>query len=136
VRAAVLLSAPPFYGEREPSRILGPVQVPTLHVTATGDIIRIPGFYSGAEDRIAVFNAIGSRHKALAVFEGGSHSMFTDRSGTGGVELNPRVKLATKELSLAFMQTRLGVGSPLALSLWVERYRAIIAKHDGAFGVV
>ena len=60
--------------------------------------------------------------------------MFTDRPGTGGMELNLRVKLATKELSLAFMQTRLGIGSPLALSLWVERYRAIIAKHDGAFG--
>ncbi len=133
--AAVLLSTPPFYGEREPQRILGSVHVPTLHVTATGDIIRIPGYWSGAEDRIAVFDAIGSKHKALAVFEGGSHSMFTDRPGTGGTELNPRVKLATKELSLAFMQTRLGIGSPLALSLWVERHRAIIAKHDGAFGV-
>jgi pimeloyl-ACP methyl ester carboxylesterase len=134
VRAAVLLSAPPFYGEREPSRILGPVQVPTLHVTATGDIIRIPGYYSGAEDRIAVFNAIGSQHKALAVFEGGSHSMFTDRPGTGGAELNPRVKLATKELSLAFVQASFGSGKPLALSQWALRYREIIAKHDGAFG--
>jgi hypothetical protein len=32
--------------------------VPTLHVTATEDIIRIPGYYSGAEDRIAVFEAM------------------------------------------------------------------------------
>jgi pimeloyl-ACP methyl ester carboxylesterase len=134
VRAAVLLSAPPFYGEREPSRILGPVHVPTLHVTATGDVIRIPGYYSGAEDRIAVFNAIGSRHKALAVFEGGSHSMFTDRPGTGGAELNPRVKLATKELSLAFLQASFGTGSPLALARWALRYREIVAKHDGVFG--
>jgi pimeloyl-ACP methyl ester carboxylesterase len=134
VRAAVLLSAPPFYGEREPSRILEPVRVPTLHVTATGDVIRIPGYYSGAEDRIAVFDAIGSKHKALAVFEGGSHSMFTDRPGTGGAELNPRVKLATKELSLAFLQASFGNGKPLALSQWVLRYREIIAKHDGAFG--
>ena len=70
--AAVVLSAPPFYGEREPARILGPVQLPTLHITATGDVIRIPGYWSGAEDRIAVFEAIGSKHKALAVFEGGS----------------------------------------------------------------
>jgi pimeloyl-ACP methyl ester carboxylesterase len=134
LRAAIVLSAPPFYGEADASRILGAVTLPTLHVTATGDIIRIPGYYSGAEDRIAVFNAIGSQHKALAVFEGGSHSMFTDRPGTGGAELNPRVKLATKELSLAFLQASFGNGSPLALTQWVGRYREIIAKHDGAFG--
>ena len=110
-------------------RILGPVQLPTLHVTATGDVIRIPGYWSGAEDRIAVYEAIGSKHKGLAVFEGGSHSMFTDRAGTGGVELNPRVKQATKELSLAFVDTRVGRGGASAMKQWVERYRAILARH-------
>jgi dienelactone hydrolase len=134
LRAAIVLSAPPFYGESDPASILGPVKLPTLHVTATGDVIRIPGYYSGADDRIAVFEAIGSKRKALAVFEGGSHSMFTDRPGTGGAELNPRVKLATKELSLAFLQASFGAGSPSALSQWALRYREIIAKHDGAFG--
>jgi pimeloyl-ACP methyl ester carboxylesterase len=134
LRAAIMLSAPPFYGESDPTSILGPVKLPTLHITATGDVIRIPGYYSGADDRIAVFEAIGSQRKALAVFEGGSHSMFTDRPGTGGAELNPRVKLATKELSLAFLQASFGTGSPLALSQWALRYREIIAKHDGAFG--
>ncbi len=133
--AAMVLSAPPFYGEGEPARILGSVQLPTLHVTATGDIIRIPGYYSGAQDRIAVFEAVGSRHKALAVFEGGSHSMFTDRPGTGGTELNPRVKQATKELSLAFLQATFGQAGARALAQWVERHRAILAKHDGAFGL-
>ncbi len=131
--AAVVLSAPPFYGEREPARILGPVQLPTLHITATGDVIRIPGYWSGAEDRIAVFEAIGSKHKALAVFEGGSHSMFTDRPGTGGTELNPRVKVATKELSLAFLQNNFGQGRPSAMAQCVERHRQIIAKVDGVF---
>jgi len=29
--------------------------VPTLHVTATEDVIRVSGTYSGASDRIAVF---------------------------------------------------------------------------------
>jgi len=133
LRAAIVLSAPPFYGEREPARILGPVKLPTLHVTATGDVIRIPGYWSGAEDRIAVFDAIGSTSKALAVFEGGSHSMFTDRPGTGGAELNPRVKVATKELSLSFLQAVFGRGSPRALDDWVDRHREILAKHDGAF---
>jgi dienelactone hydrolase len=129
--AAIVLSAPPFYGEGDPARILGAVQLPTLHVTATGDIIRIPGYYSGADDRIAVFEAVGGRHKALAVFGGGSHSMFTDRAGTGGNELNPRVKQATKELSLAFVQSTFGQGSPRALAQWVERHRAILARHEG-----
>jgi dienelactone hydrolase len=133
LRAAVVLSAPPFYGEREPARILGPVKLPTLHITATGDVIRIPGYWSGAEDRIAVFDAIGSKHKALAVFEGGSHSMFTDRPGTGGTELNPRVKVATKELSLAFLQDNFGQGSRRAMAQCVDRHREIIAKYDGVF---
>ncbi|MFM8510593.1 MAG: hypothetical protein ACKOCU_09800 [Betaproteobacteria bacterium] len=54
--------------------------MPTLHITATDDIIRIPGYYSGMGDRLAVFEATGSARKWLAVFEGGSHSMFTDRA--------------------------------------------------------
>jgi dienelactone hydrolase len=127
--AAIVLSAPPFYGEAEPVSILGPVQVPTLHVTATGDIIRIPGYYSGAEDRIAVFEACGGKRKALAVYEGGSHSMFTDRPGTGGAELNPRVKRATQELSLAFLQSQFGHGQAGAMAQWLERHRAIVARH-------
>jgi pimeloyl-ACP methyl ester carboxylesterase len=130
-----VLSAPPFYGEAELARILAPVTVPTLHITATGDIIRIPGYYSGADDRIAVFDAVGSRHKTLAVFDGGSHSMFTDRAGTGGSELNPRVKAATKELSLAFLDGLFGRdnAAPLALSLsqWAERHRPILARFVG-----
>ena len=106
IKAAIILSAPPFYGETDPAKILANVTVPTLHVTATDDIIRIPGYYSGADDRVAVFDATGSPRKALAVFAGGSHSMFTDRSGTGGVALNPQVKEATRALSLAFLKRR------------------------------
>ena len=83
LQAAIVLSAPPFYGEPDPATILAPVTVPTLHVTATGDVIRIPGYYSGAEDRVAVFAATGSAAKALAVFDGGSHSMFTDLPAPG-----------------------------------------------------
>ena len=61
IKAAIVLSAPPFYGETSPQQILGPIRVPSLHVTATEDVIRIPGYYSGAEDRVAVFDATGSR---------------------------------------------------------------------------
>ena len=44
IKAAIVLSAPPFYGEAAPQHILGGIRVPSLHVTATEDIIRIPGY--------------------------------------------------------------------------------------------
>ena len=39
IKAAMLLSAPPFYGYGNPAAILGAVALPTLHITATGDEI-------------------------------------------------------------------------------------------------
>ncbi|MEF8751822.1 MAG: acetylhydrolase [Candidatus Accumulibacter necessarius] len=128
LKAAMLLSAPPFYGETDVARILSGISVPTLHITATEDIIRIPGYYSGAEDRIAVFEAMPGARKVLAVFEGGSHSMFTDRAATGGVTLNPLVKAATRELSLAFWQKVFG-GGDAALRDWPERHNGIVARY-------
>ena len=69
----------------------------------------------------AVFDAVGSPQKTLAVFAGGSHSMFTDRRTTGGETLNPRVKTATKELSLAFLRSVLE-GEHEALDSWPRRF--------------
>jgi len=89
LKAAMLLSAPPFYGETDVARILSGISVPTLHITATEDIIRIPGYYSGADDRIAVFEAIPGGRKVLAVFEGGSHSMFTPAPRTASPSSRP-----------------------------------------------
>jgi dienelactone hydrolase len=129
-KAAIVISAPPFYGEGNPSVILGPISVPSLHVTATEDVIRIPGYYSGADDRVAVFDAIGSMRKWLAVFEGGSHSMFTDRSGTGGAVLNPQVKAATQDLSVAFLR-KVFAGDDSALAGWPLRHNAIVARVAG-----
>jgi dienelactone hydrolase len=129
VKAAVIISAPPFYGEREPAKILRHVTVPTLHITATEDVIRIPGYVSGAEDRFAVFDAVGSARKALAVFTGGSHSMFTDRAGTGGALLNPQVKAATKALSLAFLR-HVFDGDGDDLQRWGEQHKDIVARYD------
>jgi predicted dienelactone hydrolase len=133
IAAAILLSAPPFYGESALSTILRPVTLPTLHVTATGDDIRLPGYYSSVGDRIAVFDATGSERKVLAVFQGGSHSIFTDRPGTGGVELNPRVKRATQDLSAAFLASVFD-GRDEALRTWPERHREIVARFDGRPG--
>jgi dienelactone hydrolase len=81
------------------------VRVPTLHITSMADDIRIPGYYSGVDDRTAVFASTGSARKALAVFKDGSHSMFTDRLGTGGAQWNPQVKAATRELALGFLRS-------------------------------
>jgi len=128
IKAAIILSAPPFYGETDPAKILANVTVPTLHVTATDDIIRIPGYYSGADDRVAVFDATGSARKALAVFAGGSHSMFTDRSGTGGMALNPKVKEATRALSLAFLKDVFD-GEDRGLRQWPTQFAGIVARY-------
>jgi dienelactone hydrolase len=129
VKAAIVISAPPFYGEGEPARILRGVTVPSLHVTCTDDVIRIPGYYSGLQDRLDVFDAVASPRKWLAVYEGGSHSMFTDRGGTGGA-LNPQAKVATRELALAFVQ---GVfdGNEAGIRLWPSRYASILARFSG-----
>ena len=127
LRAAIVISAPPFYGESSLEPILGPVRLPSLHISATEDIIRIPGYYSGPEDRVAVFDAIGSPRKALAMFNGGSHSMFTDRAGTGGLVLNGQVKTATKELGTAFLRQVLE-GDDTALRTWPQRHAALLAR--------
>jgi predicted dienelactone hydrolase len=129
--AAVIISAPPFYGESDLRAILGAVAVPTLHVTATEDVIQIPGLHSGVADRIAVYDAVADPRKALVVFQGGSHSIFTDRAGTGGFSLNPQVKAATSELALAFLQ-RTFEGDATGLQRWGRAWRPIVARVAGA----
>jgi predicted dienelactone hydrolase len=131
VSAAILISAPPFYGEASMRQILAPVQIPSLHITATEDIIRVPGYYSGAEDRLAVFEAVGGSRKMLAVFTGGSHSMFTDRTSPGGDLLNAQVKTATRELTSAFLNRVLGGGDDSSLRDWPQRYAAIVTRFSG-----
>jgi predicted dienelactone hydrolase len=102
IRAAILMSAPPFYGEADFGPILREVGIPTLHLTTTEDVIRVPGFHSPPADRLRVFDATGSSLKVLAVFEGGSHSVFMDRRGSG--ETPQQIRAATRELSVAFLR--------------------------------
>jgi hypothetical protein len=105
---AVVISAPPFHGEPDPEVVVRPIGIPTLHITAKGDEIQIPGYLSGYEDRLRIFAATGSARKALVAFRDGSHSMFTDRLDAGGRDLNPLVKAATVDLTLAFFEEVLG----------------------------
>lgn len=127
IKAAMLLSAPPFYGYGNPAAILGAIALPTLHITATGDDINVPGYGSGIEDRLNVFNAMGDVRKTLVVFTGGSHSIFTDRALTGGAELNPKIKAATQELSLAFLK-QIFNDDTAALAAWQPKYADLLAR--------
>jgi len=127
VTGAVLISAPPFHGEGAPEPILASLRAPTLHVTATEDIIRVPGFFSDLDDRLAIFRATAGADKTLAVYTGGSHSMFTDRLGPGGEALNRAVKLATRELALGFAE-RVLRGRTLQLDGWADRHTTILSR--------
>ncbi len=130
LRAAIVISAPPFYGESSPERILAGVDLPSLHITGTEDVIRIPGYFSDAADRVAVFNGVGDARKTLAVFAGGSHSMFTDRTSPGGVQLNAQVKFATQALTTAFLRS-VAMGDDSSLQAWPQRHGAILARFVG-----
>jgi predicted dienelactone hydrolase len=127
IAAAIVISAPRFYGQKSVESILQPIHIPTLHITATEDNIQIPGYFSGYPDRLAIFEAIGSTHKSLAVFDGGSHSMFTDRTLTGGAVLNQQVKEATQEISLGFMAQSL-LNQASDIENWAIRHEAILSK--------
>jgi hypothetical protein len=129
IRAAMVISAPPFYGESDLGPILSKVTVPSLHVTATEDVIRIPGYFSGAEDRVKVFDATGSSRKWLAVYAGGSHSMFNDYERRGGSGQRPRVQQATQSLVLAFLRDVLD-GEGGALSAWPRQHTELLARFS------
>lgn len=127
--AAVVISAPPFHGEPDSDSIVRPIAIPTLHITATGDDIRVPGYASGYEDRVQIFTATGGRQKALVAFRDGSHSMFTDRLASGGHELNRQVKRATVDLTLAFFEEVLG-GAHGTLARRSAGYDELLARLE------
>jgi hypothetical protein len=54
--------------------------------------------------------------------------MFTDRAGTGGATLNPQVKEATRELSLAFLNN-VFKGEEAALASWPTHFAGIVARY-------
>ena len=132
VKALILISAPPFTGEGDMGKILSPIKVPTLHVTGTDDVIRVPGYYSDLADRVAVFDAVASPSKLLTVFKGATHSIFTDRASPAGFELNSVVKKATRELSGLFLKTVLGGAPGKAVDEWVASQRALLDRSAGS----
>jgi len=132
IKAAILISAPPFYGKGNVKNILADITIPSLHITSTKDDINIPGYGSGVEDRIKVFNAMALQTQAeknLLVFKDGSHSIFTDRMNTGGEELNPKVKLATRSAIRVFLD-HLRAKSAFNLKNWQQEYSALLAQFE------
>jgi dienelactone hydrolase len=132
IRAAILISAPPFYGMRNSRAILQDIAIPTLHITSTDDDITIPGYRSGVDDRIDVFQSTAEKSRApklLAVFKGGAHSMFTDRLGPGGQDLNPIVKTATRDLALQFANRVLNI-APAEIADWPKRHAPLVARFE------
>ena len=131
VKALILISAPPFTGEGDMGKILASINVPTLHVTGTEDVIRVPGYYSDVSDRVAVYDAVVAPSKLLTVFKGATHSIFTDRSSPAGLELNSAIKKATRELSGLFLKTVLAGASGKAVDEWVLSQRALLDRSAG-----
>lgn len=126
VSAAILISAPPFYGESDFAPILSGITIPTLHVTTSDDVIRIPGFGSGITDRRKVFDAMGG-FKTLVVYKHGTHNVFTEKRYFDSLEVATEVKKATETLSLAFLdQVYAGHG---ALIEWGAAHRALAAEY-------
>ena len=132
VKALILISAPPFVGEGDMVNVLGAIKVPTLHVTGTDDVIRVPGYYSDLADRIKVFDAVNAPDKVLTVFKGATHSIFTDRPGPAGVELNSVVKRATRELSGIFLKSVLADAPGKTVADWLTAQKALFDRSSGA----
>lgn len=130
ISAAIVISAPPFYGDDDFRPILAGVTIPTLHVTTADDIIRIPGFGSGVDDRLKVFDAIGGAHKVLAVYRHGTHNVFTDHRYFDSREVSEQVKQATETLSLAFIDGAYGSTAHGELAQWQAGHRALLARYE------
>ena len=127
ISAAIVISAPPFYGEKDFAPILSGIGIPTLHVTTADDVIRIPGFGSGLEDRLKIFDATGGPFKALAVYKQGSHNVFTERRYFDSLEVATEVKTATEGLSLAFLDQVFGQAD--TLDLLERKHRALFSEY-------
>jgi hypothetical protein len=127
IRAAVLMSAPPFPAAFDSRRVLAGVTIPTLHLTTVDDVIRVPGHRSVAQDRIDLYEALSATPKWLAVFGFGQHNVFTDRG------IDPRaqaVKRAARDLSTAFLQGVLDA-RPQALESAFARHAGLLSTTSG-----
>ena len=107
--------------------MLADVTIPTLHITTTEDEIKVPGYYSSPQDRLELFYAMASPYKVMAVFNGGSHNVFSGwRRNDETANQNKVIKAATQALSAAFIQQVVS-GDSSALQLWQQQHQAVLA---------
>ena len=70
---------------------------------------------------------------AGAIAEGlATHSLFTDRPGPAGVELNSVVKRATRELSGIFLKSVLADAPGKTVTDWLTAQKALFDRYSGA----
>jgi alpha-beta hydrolase superfamily lysophospholipase len=136
IQAAILISAPPLMDQGPVEQVLGAVSIPTLHITSLEDTIKLPGYRSTVADRIAIFDAMTRSPKALAVFNTGGHSIFTDRTTISGPETSARIKGATRELCTVFLRRSLRTPFTLPdtqdeareIRQWLGRYQDVLDR--------
>ena len=127
IKAAILISAPPFYNDQPLPQVLADVTIPTLHITTTEDEIKVPGYYSSPQDRLELFYAMASPYKVMAVFNGGSHNVFSGwRRNDETANQNKVIKAATQALSAAFID-QVVKGDSSALQQWEQQHKAVLA---------
>lgn len=127
IKAAILISAPPFYNDQPLDQILAKVTIPTLHITTTEDEIKVPGYYSSPADRFELYYAMASSYKVLAVFSSGSHNIFSGWRRSEDIAPQQQViKAATQALSSAFIE-QISTGDGRAMSLWAQQHQAVLS---------
>lgn len=128
IKAAILISAPPFYNSQSLVSVLSDIHLPTLHITTTEDEIRVPGFYSAPQDRFDLYEAMASHYKILAVFSAGSHNIFSGwRRNAEPTAQQQVIKAATQALSTAFID-EVVTGDDRAISAWAQQHQAVLAQ--------
>jgi dienelactone hydrolase len=127
IKAAILISAPPFYNDQPLDQVLAQVTIPTLHITTTEDEIKVPGYYSSPADRFELYYAMASSYKVLAVFSSGSHNIFSGwRRSTDTAPQQQVIKAATQALSSAFIE-QVTTGDGRAMSQWAREHQPVLS---------
>jgi predicted dienelactone hydrolase len=126
VRAAVLMSAPPFPARFDTREVLSGIAIPTLHLTTVDDVSVVPGLATVARDRIALYEAMDAVPRWLAVFAHGAHGVFTDH---GDDERSQAVKQATRDLSTGFLRATLDASAG-ELARAFDAHASLLARRE------
>jgi dienelactone hydrolase len=128
IKAAIILSPPSLPGNQDPIYVYNPIRIPTFHLTGTRDDTPIPGLSTMANQRSEAFDSMVATPRYLAVYEGGRHSMFHDRTADS---TSAGIKTATKALSTMFLRASLMQDSAAAQELSKAlSVQAVIARWE------